>query len=402
MIGVADHRATSHGATPRCLNGPARRAFALARPADRRATSMSARRRCHPNTISGMHALAMRRRPSPCTRLGCLAAGALVAIVVASALAAEPPELPPAAARGLEVYRSTCMRCHESDPMRDRPGSAARIDGGVQTAIEVIPSMRGLRDRLTAQQVADVQAWLDFVVLLPGAVRPATGWYVDPEAPGRALFHEVGGGQAALVAVHHAPDGRPEWRQLAARYTGARVSVKDTLAQPRNGQDLVGPWQPAQPDPAPLAAAAGYAETDRLALGLPRSQLRYVRHGFAAGATPLPPNPGFPQAGLWWNRDEPGRGFALEVQGDCLLLVAYFFDEAGRATWLATSGAMASANRYAGRWERPIGGPTLEASLRKFAPTNADAGPVAIDFETPRRGTITLPDGRLLPIERLH
>lgn len=315
----------------------------------------------------------MRRRPFPCSRLGRFAA-CLVAIVAGSALAAEPPELPPAAARGLEVYRSTCMRCHESDPMRDRPGSAARIDGGVQTAIEVIPSMRGLRDRLTAQQVADVQAWLDHVVLLPGAVRPATGWYVDPEAPGRALFHEIGGGQATLVAVHHAPDGRPEWRRLAARYTGARVGVKDTLAQPRNGQGLVGAWRPAQPDPAPLPASAGYAESDRVALGLPRSQLRYVRHGFAAGATPLPPNPGFPQAGLWWNRDEPGRGFALEVQGDRLLLVAYFFDEAGHATWLATSGTMASANRYVGAGSaRSVARPSRPrcASSRRRAQTPA-------------------------------
>jgi hypothetical protein len=316
-------------------------------------------------------------------------------------VAVEPPALPPAAARGLEVYRSTCMRCHESDPMRDRPGSAARVENGVLTAIEVIPSMRGLRDRLTPAQIADVQAWLDFVVLLPGAARPATGWFVDESAPGRALFHEVGGGYSTQFVLYHAEDGRPEWRRLVARYTGARVGVKDGLARPTGGPGLVGAWRPATPDPAPLPVGAGFATADRIEVRLPQGRLGFARHGFAATA-PIAPNPGFPQAGYWWNRDEPGRGFALEVQGNQLLIVAYFFDEAGHPTWLASTGVMASATRYAGRWQRAIGGPTLSDSLRKFASTTTDAGALEIDFETPRRATLTLPDGRPLPIERLH
>lgn len=343
----------------------------------------------------------MRVVAVPRARLGRLPAilGGLLAFGLAPA--AEPPELPPAAARGLEVYRSACMRCHESDPMRDRPGAAARIENGVLTAIEVIPSMRGLRDRLTPAQIADVQAWLDFVVLLPGAARPATGWFVDESAPGRALFHEVGGGYSTQLMLYHAEDGRPEWRRLVARYTGARVGVKDGLARPTGGQGLVGAWRPATPDSAPMPVGAGFATADRIGLQLPRAALGFVRHAFA-GAAPIAPSPGFPQAGFWWNRDEPGRGFALEVQGDRLVIVAYFFDEAGQPSWLASTGVMASATRYAGRWQRAIGGPTLGDSLRKLAPTTTDAGPIEIDFETPRRATLTLPDGRLLPIERLH
>ncbi len=336
------------------------------------------------------------------SRPGRIVAIAVGLLALGPVPAAELPELPPAAARGLEVYRSTCMRCHESDPMRDRPGSAARVDGGVLTAIEVIPSMRGLRDRLTLAQIADVQAWLDFVVLLPGAARPATGWFVDESAPGRALFHEVGGGHSTQLVLHHADDGRPEWRRLVARYTGARVGVKDGLARPTGGQSLVGAWRPATPDPAPMPVGSGFATADRIGVQLPRAALGFARHAFGGSGAPIPANPGFPQAGFWWNRDEPGRGFALEVQGDRLLIVAYFFDADGRPGWLASSGAMASATRYAGRWQRATGGPTLGGSLRKFASATTDAGPIELDFETPRRATLTLPDGRLLPIERLH
>jgi hypothetical protein len=343
--------------------------------------------------------------PRICFRVfahGLIAGAALLAAPVVPVAAAELPLLSDAAMRGREVYRSTCMRCHESDPMRDRPGSAARIDGGVATAIEVIPSMRMLQTRLTALQVADVQAWLDAVVLLPGSLRANTGWFVDTTAPGRALFHEVGGGHAAIITFQHAPDGRPEWRRIVARYTGARAGVKDLLAEQRGGQGLVGAWQPTQPDPAPLPAGAGFAEAGHIGLVLPRSAPRYARHSFTPSATPPPPTPGYPQAGLWWNRDEPGRGFALEVQADRLLVVAYFFDELGRATWLASSGPMASATQFVGRWQRAFGGPTLESSLRKFAPNTTDAGPIDITFESPRRAVLTLPDGRVLPIERLH
>jgi hypothetical protein len=352
-----------------------------------------------------MHALAMHRRLALALAFSryVIAGAALLASASAPiAVAAELPELPAAAMRGREIYRNTCMRCHESDPMRDRPGSAARIQGGVATAIEVIPSMRSLQTRLTTQDVADVQAWLDVVVLLPGSLRPATGWFVDPTAPGRALFHEVGGGHAVLITFQHADDGRPEWRRILSPYSGARAGVKAALVEQRDGQGLVGPWRPAQPDPAPLPTGAGFAEAGHIGLVLPRSSLRYARHAFAGSPTPTPPNSGFPQAGLWWNRDEPGRGFALEVQADRLLIVAYFFDEIGRATWLVSTGAMTSATQYAGRWQRAIGGPTIEPSLRKFAPSTADAGPLAITFDSPRRAVLTLPDGRALPIERLH
>lgn len=331
-----------------------------------------------------------------------VAGTALLVAPVATVVAAELPELPAAAMRGREIYRNTCMRCHESDPMRDRPGSAARIQGGVATAIEVIPSMRSLQTRLTAQDIADVQSWLDLVVLLPGAIRPSTGWFVDGTAPGRALFHEIGGAHAVLITFHHTVDGRPEWRRILAPYSGARTGVKAALAELRDGQDLIGPWRPATPDPAPLPAGAGFAEVGHIGLVLPRSTVRYTRHSFTQNPSAVAPNPGFPQAGLWWNRDEPGRGFALEVQADRLLVVAYFFDETGRATWLASTGPMTSASRYSGRWQRARNGPTLEASLRKFAVNATDAGPLEITFDTSRRGALTLPDGRVLPIERLH
>ena len=174
--------------------------------------------------------------------------------------------------------------------------------------------------------------------------------------------------------LYHTDHGRLEWRRLIARYTGVRVGVKDGPARPTGGQGLIGAWRPAVPDPAPLPLGAGFATADRIGVQLPRAALGFARHAFA-GSAPIAPNPGFPQGGFWWNRDEPGRGFAIEVQGDRLLVVAYFFDADGRPSWLASTGVLASATRYGGRWQRAIGGPTLGDSLRKFAPTTTDAGP---------------------------
>ncbi len=40
-----------------------------------------------------------------------------------------------------------------------------------------------------------------------------------------------------------------------------------------------------------------------------------------------------PQAGWWWNPDEGGRGYAIEVQNNTVFFGAYMYDGSGQATW---------------------------------------------------------------------
>lgn len=105
-----------------------------------------------------------------------------------------------------------------------------------------------------------------------------------------------------------------------------------------------------------------------------------------------------PQTGWWWNPNEGGRGFFLEVQGPRMFMAGYFYSDDGRATWLASNDPMPDPNFYQGRLLGFRHGQTLAGGYR---PPDAalDAGPVTIRFTDASHGTLTWV-GRDIPIER--
>mgnify|MGYP003422749531 CR=1 FL=1 len=43
-----------------------------------------------------------------------------------------------------------------------------------------------------------------------------------------------------------------------------------------------------------------------------------------------------PHNGWWWNPNESGRGFFIEMTGGVIYLGGYFYESTGRATWLTS------------------------------------------------------------------
>jgi cytochrome c5 len=325
----------------------------------------------------------------------------LLALLAASiALPANSQAAPDAIARGAQVYREACMLCHAADPMRDRPASAARRANGVLTAIETQGAMRWLRGVLTDADIAGVQAWLDFVVLPPGAVRPETGIWWNPAEPGRGFVLEYGQGFAAFSAFYYRDDGRPDWATTAIRYDGAVPRVEGALNRFRDGQALLAPWRQPLPAPSPGTLSIRFDGPARAALDLPGGSVQIERVLLNPGSSALQPATGYPEPGIWWNPAEGGRGFVLDVQGTQLLLGAYLYDTDGEPAWLTTNGAMPTRFRFEGEWYRFGDGQTLRGGWRPSRRIEPPVGRVVIDFETPRAATLTLPDGRRIPIVR--
>jgi cytochrome c553 len=323
--------------------------------------------------------------------------------LLAAAAAGSPAAAQPASdavTRGAQVYREVCMRCHAADPMRDRPASAARRENGVLTAIETQGPMRWIRNLLSDADIAAVQAWLDFVVLPPGALRPDTGIWWNPAEPGRGYVFEYGHGFAVFWAFYFGDDGRPDWATTAVRYDGSIPRVEGALAQFRGGQALVAAWREAQPAPSPGSVSVRLDAPAQATLVWPGGSVPIERALLNPGASPQVPGSGYPEPGIWWNPAEPGRGFAIDVQGTQLLLVAYLYDEDGRAAWFTTNGTMPTRFRFEGDWYRFADGQTLRGAFRPARRIDPPVARVAIDFDSPRAGTLTLPDGRRIPIVR--
>jgi hypothetical protein len=105
-----------------------------------------------------------------------------------------------------------------------------------------------------------------------------------------------------------------------------------------------------------------------------------------------------PENGWWWNPNESGRGFFIEMRGGSLYVGGYFYEADGRATWSTSGGPVVDPYLYSGTLQSYRGGQTLFGDYR--APAAAvDVGPVTIRFDDDTHGAITWPGGTI-PIQR--
>jgi hypothetical protein len=98
-----------------------------------------------------------------------------------------------------------------------------------------------------------------------------------------------------------------------------------------------------------------------------------------------------PQTGWWWNPDESGRGFSVELQGSHMFIGAYMYDESGNPIWYVADAHMKTATRFEAPLLRFSGGQTLTGSYRP-AQGPALAGSIIVDFSAPDRAVVTVSD----------
>lgn len=99
-----------------------------------------------------------------------------------------------------------------------------------------------------------------------------------------------------------------------------------------------------------------------------------------------------PAAGLWWNPNESGRGYTIDVQNNVMIVTAYVYSESGTATWFLAAGTYNNATS------------TFSAQLGAFSggqcfgcpysyPTGTARGTLTIVFNSPETATMTYPGG---------
>jgi hypothetical protein len=124
------------------------------------------------------------------------------------------------------------------------------------------------------------------------------------------------------------------------------------------------------------------------------------------GAVPQPGGGAAPLAftpvtGLWWNPNESGSGYNLQVQHGVLVVTMYSYGAGGDPMWYIASGSMANAG----------GGVAATATLDKYRggqcascmyqmpTTMGNDGGITITFTSPTAATIQLPGGRMTQIQ---
>jgi hypothetical protein len=217
---------------------------------------------------------------------------------------------------------------------------------------------------------------------------PQNGWWWNPAEAGRGFFLEVQGPRMFMSGYFYGNDGRATWlvsndpMPNSDSYDGRLLAFRD-------GQALVGDYR------HPLAAVDAGAVSLRFTddshgtLTWPGGVIPIERYDFHHG----PPAAFQPKTGWWWNPDESGRGFAIEMQGDHMFIGAYMYDGAGNPVWYVADALMQSANRFSGPLLQFANGQAMGAAYRAPTPP-AVIGTITVDFSASNQATLTLTDDR--------
>lgn len=228
-----------------------------------------------------------------------------------------------------------------------------------------------------------------------------TGYWWNPAEGGRGFTIErnVTSGNMFVAAYLYAADGAPMWYSAGPATMNAYVFTAPLTAY-QGGQTLGGAWQAPSTGTSPGNLVIDFTDTQNATLTWPGGTIPITRFAFESGGLSAPASVTQPQPGYWYNPAEPGRGYTIEVQDNTAFIAAYMYDASGNPVWYASGPvALTSGNTYQGELAEFSGGQTLTGMYQ--APTGvANAGNITIQFSSPTVGTLTLPDGNQIPIQR--
>jgi hypothetical protein len=114
-----------------------------------------------------------------------------------------------------------------------------------------------------------------------------------------------------------------------------------------------------------------------------------------------PPLAFTPVTGLWWNPDESGTGYNIQVQHGVLVATMFSYDAMGDPVWYLAVGSLANAGSgvaATGTLDKYRGGQCASCTYRMFAEAGND-GAITLTFTSPTAATVQLPGGRTTRIE---
>src|SRR5208282_934517 len=95
-----------------------------------------------------------------------------------------------------------------------------------------------------------------------------------------------------------------------------------------------------------------------------------------------------PDSGWYYNADQPGRGFNIEIQDDTLFMAGFVYDTNGNPIWVISSGPMSADAVYMGPAFQTANGQPLGGAHR--SPTTLPFGTATVVFPTTMTANITV------------
>ena len=230
-------------------------------------------------------------------------------------------------------------------------------------------------------------------------VSPQSGIWWNPAEGGRGFSIEKKGNNLFMAAYLYDVSGRSDWYGAGpSAMNGASFTAP--LSTYSGGQTLTGAYKSPTQGTSPGNLSVTFTDSTHGSLTWPGGTIPIERYAFVTNGLNLPPTASQPETGWWWNANEGGRGFSVEVQNGTAFIATYMYDGAGNPLWyLSGPSALTSGNAYQGTWTAYTGGQTLTGAYKSPTGT-ANAGNLTVQFTSSTAGTLTLPDGRQIPLVR--
>ena len=121
--------------------------------------------------------------------------------------------------------------------------------------------------------------------------------------------------------------------------------------------------------------------------------------GPGGGAAPLAFTP---VTGLWWNPDESGTGYNIQVQRGVMVVTMYSYVAGGDPLWYLVVGSLANSPggvMAVGTLDKFRGGQCASCIMYQMPSLMGNDGSMSIRFTSPTAATVQLPGGRVTPIQ---
>ena len=105
-----------------------------------------------------------------------------------------------------------------------------------------------------------------------------------------------------------------------------------------------------------------------------------------------------PDSGWYWNSNESGRGFNIEIQNNVLFMSGFVYDQAGNPIWVVGSCTMTSDRNCSADLYQTAGGQCIGCAYNGF-PSTAKYGTAAIFFTSEITALVTI-NGTTLTLQR--
>jgi hypothetical protein len=230
---------------------------------------------------------------------------------------------------------------------------------------------------------------------------PASGYWWNSAQGGNGFVIEIQGSSMYMAGFLYATSGEATWVASLGPMTSA-TQYSGSLLTFSGGETLTGTYKAATQS----ATSAGnisitFTSATQATLTWPGGTEKIQRLDFGPGGNGGTQPATNPQTGWWWNTAEGGRGFGIEVQGNSMYLAGYMYDTSGNPVWYLASGAMTDNGLFQGEWTQYQGGLTLSGPYKAPSLLNGNVGSVTLQFSSTSSATLTLPNGRQIPITRL-